>query len=183
MRSLKVFLASAFAVGALFAVSANAALATTWNPNPTGGYITAPSGFTVTKAGDVKTCTIAGKGWNGFFFGEGVTVGLVSASCTGGTTFQWNLSGKGQLVEGQYQLKLNNSLEPKTYTSPWGEYSQCYSVCFLPAPIGNWTNGSGATPSKVTFTNQAVGKYFGTPITLSGTFNVTTLEGGLLTIK
>jgi hypothetical protein len=176
---------TALAVGALLAVNVSAASATTWNPTPTGGYVTAPSGFTLYKnGGSATTCTIPGKGWNGFFFGSGVSFAPVpsGADCAGSTKFGWQLEASASLVEGGYRLNPFLTGGSKEYVSPWGTYQQCY-FCGSPAPIGTWQNGSGATPSTWTFNKQAIGKVGGQVITISGTFNVTTLEGGLLTLK
>jgi len=182
-NSLKALLTAALAVAAL-AVAATPALADGPGIWSSQGTSTMKWSGTVTikyNGGNPKTCTIVNPGtspWsytssNGF---EVSNAGFyLSASCTGGTTLQMFAGG------GAYY-----------YTATGYEVEIWDPASVLTSPYGNWvqwshivpfTNGSGATPSKATYSNTLIGRAVGGNVTMSGTINVTTPAGGLLTLS
>jgi hypothetical protein len=87
--------------------------------------------------------------------------------------------------EGVYSLRLYQQwFSVSSFGSPYGTWTQL-GLGESEASRGTFTNGSGETPSTLTFNEVEIGKTFPLeePITLSATFNVTTATGGLLTLK
>jgi hypothetical protein len=61
-------------------------------------------------------------------------------------------------------------------TSIWANYTPAkYTVPFV--------NGSGATPSKITYSNTVIGNGASGPLRATGTLTVTRIGGTLLTLK
>lgn len=144
------------------------------------------STITLKKGESSATCSASGTGTttnSGGFANGSVTNGgfVVKASCLGGTKVEFCacIMAEKSIGAGVYAVKMWNwwgGLPP--YTSPFGAYAQGSAQA-------TFTNGSGGTASTLSFSNATLGatEPGGVPITISGTFNVTTGSGGLLTIK
>jgi hypothetical protein len=89
-------------------------------------------------------------------------------------------------------LGLDFQLSLKTVTSvqvggnnmqAWNPFGWTY---YSSPAIADWANGSGATPSKLTFVNDTIGFAPGSPssheLKANGSLNITTSAGGLLTV-
>lgn len=185
LRALPVMLA-ALALTAVVGVAPAAAeeVSATWS----GSTIRATtSGVTVKKNGaDAKSCTLLGGATAGSILSGAAYLANASAEtrfeCSGGTNL-WvatlPIYPKYDTTTGKYLLKLSVS---HTGLSPWGGGIVQTGAVFK----GTWVNGSGSTPSTVTYEEATLGyqSSTGEPITLSGTFNVTTNSGGgLLTLS
>ena len=103
----------------------------------------------------------------------------IAVSCAGGTTMEFVHEGEAFFWEGKAKLLM----WPVTgfwLESPFGEYF----ANPLEISSATFTNGSGLTPSKVTFSEAIVGELqpSNTYLTISGTLTVTSSTGGLLTL-
>ncbi len=186
-RHLRILGASIAALAALVAVAAAPATAAEVNATFSGSSMKlTTAGVTIKKNGaDPKTCTLLGGSTSGATAGNGVWVfndiyGSTLFNCTGGTKFGvWTeFKATYDTVTGQYTLRSAN-VSPQGNPSPWGNYVGGNSL------KGTWVNGSGGTPSTLTFNETTIGTITssGHVITLSGTFNATTSSGGLLTLS
>lgn len=106
----------------------------------------------------------------------GAWVGL---QCEGKTTFEFCacISALDEQENGSFLMGMLP--EPTTYASPYGTYFGDEGT-----EEGVFLNGSGGGSSTLTFTDAPVG-HLGSPsvpVTLSGTFTVTTSTGGALTL-
>jgi hypothetical protein len=178
MRSVRLSLTAAVAVCALFALTASSAFAApaTWSASGSMKWTT--SSYSLSYNGSSLTCTpyapswaVGGAGGSTFsYFGK-------PASACGGafSNFELTVNGNASQAGGVYSLTVAGGA---VNASPFGGYNQV-------AAVGTFTNGSGATPSKVTFTNVTIGTHgtTGLPLKITGTFNVTTGSGGLLTLS
>lgn len=184
-RTARLLLAAVAAVMALGALAASASASVV--PAYFSGSsfkVTAPSGITLKRSGtEPKVCTptwtITGSAQlNGFTFGN-VQGGETKFTCPSGTSFTIGFVGEARYdtVTGQYSLYVN--YDPGySLVSPWGSYYENSAFS------GAWVNGSGSTPSTLTYTNAVVGHTTaGAPISIEGTLNVTTSTGGLLTLS
>jgi hypothetical protein len=100
-------------------------------------------------------------------------------SCEGGKSFELCacVSNIKKVSTGVYQLTDWNKFAGWSWAqSPYGEYVVQEAV------KGTFTNGAGATPSTLKFENVLMG-YGPGEIRMTGTFTVTTIKGGLLTLK
>jgi len=181
-RRLGRMLLMLVAVGALGAVSASSAMATVhWSDTAHGAKVSGT--LTVSAAGQTtKTCTASSSQESlissnfAIVATSGSEFTHLSFTCTGGGTFnaEWNM-----VAESTTAVRVNR---PNQYqTAPWGVGTTYFQGA---APVGDFVNGSGSTPSTLTFggSSDYIGNY-GTPLVyISGTLNVTTSTGGLLTL-
>ena len=148
------------------------------------------SGITVEKAGtEAKTCTLNTGSTSGSISSNapyvhnevvGGVLQVTGFTCTGSTKLQvWTLYAQPYFdtTTSKYILPLEVSTE--SVTSPWGKYLENGKA------LGVWVNGSGLTPSTLTYSKTQIGllSATGQPITISGTFNATTSTGGALTLS
>lgn len=143
------------------------------------------AGVTVKKnGGEAKTCTLSPSSTSGSVSGSSVLLfnnfGNTVFNCTGGTQLIVLLSVEARYdtVTGQYSLRQSSGANQNT--SPWGTYTTLSQL------NGNWTNGSGATNSTVTYNEAKVGQLNAgahETITMSGTFTATTSSGTLITLS
>lgn len=105
-----------------------------------------------------------------------------SISCENKTTFVLcsciKSTGKG--TGGVYSAYLTNWWPGAgLYASPYGSYSQEGTA------VGTFTNGSGGTPSTLSFNEKTIGRTYPgfEPITMTATFEVSDEAGGLLTLE
>lgn len=184
-------IALAAVVGSLMAVSAAPAMgAIHWSDTSKGikvsGSLTAKKG-----GGSAITCTVAAGVQSSEFFGQegwlwNNEAGELRFNCSNGK--QLGMLFAFQPVN---TTTLNvGSFSETLAKDPWGGaltyYKQGYCVgtpCL--SMVGDFKNGSGATSSTVTFSNDALGssQEAGSPqITLTGSLKVTNSSGGLLTL-
>ena len=185
-RITKVVLTAAVAAMVLSAlVASSAAAAIVPAKFSSTGMRLPTSGITVKRNGlDPKVCTYV-RATEGETYGNNYWVtnefGLVSRfKCPLGAELQLAIKGEAtyDTVAKRYDLTIHYS-SGQSQWSPWGQYWQNGEVA-----KGTWVNGSGSTPSKVTFTDQTVGHdASGKSISITGTFNPTTMSGGLLTLS
>jgi len=174
-------------LSALVASSAGASIVPAKFSTPYFKMTTPAPGITVKRNGiEPKTCTFvrpaegeAGTGsftfywaWNGY--------GLVSHfNCGLGTELWLGIQG-----EGTYDTVANTYTLTVKYNSGSSQLSPVGSYYQNAVAKGTWVNGSGATPSKLTFVNQQIGSLLsGGTISIDGTFNFTTSTGGLITLS
>lgn len=169
------------------AVTASSASATEWVQGTSGGIKWSGTSLTLKKnGGSAVTCTIP-------------VGGITGTREAGGTAFLWNgiypyitlkcSNGKNwQFVGAQYAEAETSAgvfdLRIADYSgvvreSPYGQYVQGEEA------VGTFTNGAGATPSKLVFSEDKVSFELagGGVITVSGTVNVSQSNGSLLTLK
>lgn len=184
----KVFIAAAvaaFALSALVASAASAAVVPAKFSSSSIKFTT--SGLTVKRNGtEAKTCTFYGTSPSGMteadsFFVSNHGEGDVTLSCTSSILkLQTIMFGRVSYdtVANRYTLQVSEyNVVP--LESPWGSYSY-YQGTFG----GTWVNGSGATSSTVTFTNQTLGyTTSGDQLTIEGQIKATTSTGALLTLS
>lgn len=184
MKVLLTAAVAAMALSALVAASASAAIVPAKFSSSSIKMST--SGITLKRGGlEPKTCTqagsLAGTGEGGGYLVNNQWDGSAKFGCSGLELIMvfWGNSSY-DTVANRYFLTLK-SYEIYPFRSPYGEYWQRIN---LPSS-GTWVNGSGLTPSTVTFTDQLIGYTLSgnKPITISGTFNVTTSGGGLVTLS
>jgi hypothetical protein len=131
------------------------------------------SGVTIElSGGSAKTCTtgavISGAVHESTWATLGNFVpGITRLGCSGGTTLEMRQTVYGERDSTTGATRLYDSENGAALISPYGEYLE-YET-FAP-----YTNGSGATPSVVTFNKTPIGltASFKT-ITMTGTFQVT----------
>lgn len=129
------------------------------------------------NGGSEKTCTFPTEpppslvGSNQFFISE------MTLSCTGGTSMRWDPKGSAWFGT-SYSLKFeDNQSQFGFHEGPWMPWAG-EQVKNLP-----WTNGSGLTPSHISFNKTRIGiNEDGSVVTATGTVNVTTSTGGLLVL-
>lgn len=145
------------------------------------------TGVTVKKnALEPKTCTLFGGATQTSSLGESlawvanVNFGETLFSCSGSTQLENSMyfNAKYDTATGKYSLRYGKG----SYggRSPYGNYGGTGETF-----TGTWVNGSEGTPSTLTFAEAQLGLLSGSglPITLSGTFNVTTKAGTVLTLS
>ena len=189
----KVFLTAALAAFALTGLFAASALAsptpTTWNPAGKAKMTT--TSITIKKnGGSATSCTPTGTPegnatnsaegvglgtfWTGTYFGTPV----YKFNCTGGTQF-WFCDLASPKAEGSARMLLiNKGCLSGLLPSPWGNWSMDVSEVYVP-----YNNGTEKTPSTTVFSDTVVGHVSGNTISITGTFEVTTSTGGLLTLN
>lgn len=176
-HGLRRSLVTAVVVGCgLLSLGAVSASAYTWSPT---GPVTEKGSLTLRlNGGSPVVCSNVEL--NGSAGGQGFWVSPYSWArqwpCAGGTSFGITLmlqAVSGGPPGGPYPLAVTNHVG----MSPFGGYEGTTFV--LP-----FTNGSGGNPSKVTFANTLIGRVGGgSQLTATGTLNVTTPTGGLVTIN
>jgi hypothetical protein len=183
-KSRRAFAAVVLAVVALFALTVGSSLASaaTWSDTAHGIKISGK--LTVFKnGGSGKTCTI-GESQAGIFLGssgywaKSSTLSVLTASCEGGGTFTFGAQGTAKGTPGAFQLTLGANVTVQQ--SPFGNWEQNTGVT-VP-----FTNATESTPSRITFSKTKLGILGALPfepISVSGTLNVTTLSGGVLTLS
>jgi hypothetical protein len=179
---------ASLALTALVVASASAAIVPAKFSGPE--FKVSTTGLTVKRNGlEPKTCTF-----------KPATVGLTESEqfyildnfegdtkllCPNGSTpLQMILRGVARYdnVAGTYSLHVNDYTTTNLY-GPWGSYWQ-QSKVVGGGFNGTWVNGSGATASTVTFSNQTFGyTAAGLKMTMEGTVKVTTPSGGLITLS
>lgn len=171
-------LLASVAVSALLAVGAGAASAQSWSPlgaqKWTGDITLTPSSGASVTCEDVEIVS------------QTIYFGILLDSdwsqtwpCAGGTTFgidHFYASPSYTDDNGDWVVAISNY----DGTSPWGAYEGVgsYGGQFE----GTWTNGSGGTPSRITFANADIGSSASQSIRLSGTLDATTDTGGIVTL-
>jgi hypothetical protein len=182
MKSLRLSLTAAVAVCALFALTASSAFAApaTWSTPGLGTTKWETASFTLSYNGSALACTLYAPTWSGYTTGSSFTLspGSKSTAKCGGSTVNTSIAVVGDASQSGGVFSLNIPGGWVNNSSPWGLYTQS-------TVVGTFTNGSGATPSTVTFNNVTIGvnQATGLPLTLSGTFTVKTGTGGLLTLS
>jgi hypothetical protein len=170
----RAVLACAVVIGVL-AVGAGSAHAATANWNPGGSIVESGSLELRLNGGSPKTCTF---NVSGTASGPLAMSALpVWAPCGPGSAIQISFFQGGVLSGGQYYVQLIRSNSPTA--GPWGSGWSQLGYVMVP-----FTNGSAGTSSKLTFSNTVLGSNAspsGT-ITATGTLNVTTGSGGLMTL-
>ncbi|HEY0701108.1 MAG TPA: hypothetical protein VGD43_25260 [Micromonospora sp.] len=165
----------AFAVSAVVALSlavAGSASAATFSANgPTklAGSLTWQQGGT-----SARVC-----GWNsnGTIFGLGIWSGLVTGTCAGGGSVQaQSILLPVTRPDGSVAVQFNGGGMPVSpYGQPWNRVNA----------VVPFVNGNASTPSKIVLDNTYVGyiEGDGRDLTVTGTIDVTTSTGGLVTIN
>lgn len=182
-KSRRAFAAVALTAVALFALTVGSSLASAATFSDTAHGIKFSGKLTVLKnGGSGKTCTIGESqggsvGSSSYWARMSNWVSLI-ASCEGGGTFTFGAMGAATGSPGAFQLNLLTNAETQQSTfGPW-EQSTSATVPF--------TNATESTPSQITFSNTKLGVLIASPhepISVSGTLNVTTLSGGVLTLS
>lgn len=190
-RKLNLLIALATAITALCAVGASSALAAThWSDTTHGMKIAGTNSLTVyANGGNAKTCSI-----NASLDGKQPST-LSGASfsvhseldntlyllCTGSTTLSLEFVGEAEAAGGGYQLVFKRS-GPWALWAPWGGANSFWQGAEKEL-IGKFVNGSGTTPSKLVFSSTEIGYDRALErVTATGSLNVTTSTGGLLTL-
>jgi hypothetical protein len=180
LRSSLVTLAAV--IGSLLAVGAAPAFASPHWSDTTHGAKAAGS-LTVTKGALNATCTAPTTGQIGSFYGGEDLV--IKSTNSLFEVFAFNC-GAGKKLELMFQalttststIRFGESLPEFAFYDPWGQMVQ------EAAENVKFVNGSGSTPSKIVFEKTTVGAhlYEGSSVQVSGSLNITTSTGGLLTI-
>lgn len=192
LRSLMLAISAA---ALLVVVAAAPASASIVNAKFSSGTIKlTTAGVTVKKGGiDPKACSLINGATSGttsegsakFSNGTSPLVGAQATvfSCPSSTFLDWDtaigsIKARYDTVTEKYYLEFWPEFTP-VWRNPWGTH-QDYSIY-----KGTFTNGSGLTPSKLVLSEAIIGIMWGesSKLTLSGTFDVTTKEGGLLTLS
>jgi hypothetical protein len=186
--------AVAAVVGSLLAISATPAMAAVhWSDTTKGMRVSGT--LTVAKEGiaTTKTCTISSVSSeestlypNSFYVHyKGSWTREIWLPCSGGGTLGFLFEGGAEAAPGGgYQLRFAGEC---CFSSPWSGEAQFWQggefVSGEANFVGKFTNGSGTTPSKVTFSKTQIGVDL-TParIWATGSLNVTNASGGLLTL-
>jgi hypothetical protein len=187
-RSVRGLAATAVTACALIALMATPALAAPASWSPQGATKWAGSFTVKLNGGSAKTCTPspAGGAWTGSTntaYGPSTVMlspspffdAYVYATCTGPTQLSLVVHGNATNDSGTYRVTLQQAAA-QSQGSPYGLYLQNGQ------PVGTYVNGSGGTPSTVTFTNQTLGTTAAGTITITGTLQVTTGTGGLMSL-
>jgi len=187
MRTTITRLASTTALMvAMLALTASSAMAATayWSDTDSGMKLSGT--ITIKKdGGSAKTCTLAANGGDAYEDGEfdvysaGIpapSTGRLKLNCTGSTVLYMFGVGWATHASGAFSLTFDN--EPILgQQSPYGTWIQdTFQVPF--------TNAAGATPSQITFNDTHIGDLYPASgaVTATGTINVRTLTGGVLTL-
>lgn len=187
-RTPRILLLAALAALAASALLASAASASVLPAKfSSSQFKLTTTGITIKRNGtEAKTCTPVGNKLEGFAESNQYVIsnelgGSARFWCSNNTelTMAWLGEALYDTVANRYSLRIA-SHSGETLTSPFGQYLQ------EPGTTGGtWTNGSGSTPSKLTFSNETLGFTYpgGQKLTIEGTFTVTTLSGGLITLS
>jgi hypothetical protein len=184
---LSRMLLSLLVVSAFGAISASSALATPhWSDGAHG--IKLSGSLTVKNpVKPTKTCTPS---YQMTFSGNSEMMWLASSNSAGKLNLIYSCTYGGV-------LEIMTQLRPLSTTSvsmgfdpamgwgsekgeqfhPWGAYYKQRA-----STVGDFTNGSGSTPSTLTFSEDLVSSSSSFAVSISGTLTVTTSTGGLLTI-
>lgn len=189
MKNLARATALAVAVCALLAVGASSAMAeqvaTKFSANTiklTGTGLTVKKNGAEPKTCDIKTpATGTANEASGTASAKNNFWLQTELSCTTGkfSITTYSMIGRYETTTGAYTLLLGGG---ETSFSPWGDYYPGYYGQI----VGTWTNGSGLTPSTISFNEFTVGGLTSNPatkISLTGTIKATTSTGGLLTLS
>ncbi|HET6509926.1 MAG TPA: hypothetical protein VFG42_24245 [Baekduia sp.] len=110
----------------------------------------------------------------GFLYNGTHGIGGTVGSCLGNTPPLW------------FQLTQNAWKDDGAYSLIWSAQFVGFPGYTVMSPTftTTWTNGSGSTPSTISFNNVVVGTSTnGHVISMSGVLNVTRLDGSLLTLS
>jgi len=188
LRSTLLVLGAAALLAAVGAAPASASIV---NAKFSAGTIKlTTSGVTAKKNGtEAKSCTLSNGATTGTTsgslteFSNGGSLGPATVFlCPSPARLEWDtvysVEAKYDTVTEKYFLEFWPNFTP-VFQDPWGtgyHSSEIYKVPF--------TNGSGLTPSQLTASEAKLGRSLDNKtITMTGTFNVTTKEGGLLTLS
>jgi hypothetical protein len=176
--------ATALMAAALMAVGASAASAapTTFNV-PAGPAVNVKLNGTLTMWPTATTCTFKDAGARVLNSSGAGLMALspefgTSASCSNGNHLTINVGLLGEKSGSAFSLKnVQNGSGIYPLPSPQGWGTKAFQV--------PWTNGSGSTPSKVTFTVAYVGETYSTwsPVQFHGSLNVSKADGSLLLLQ
>jgi hypothetical protein len=176
-KRLGKLLLATMAIGALGAVGASSAMAVVHWSNPSAGVQLAGT-LTASSAGvPTQNCTPK---WNTGTVPASQEVNVFSANfhnaqdvivyeCKTGFYGELEIVTRLKpLSTTSVQLVKSSSSGLGTLQSPWGSPYAANSY-----PVGTFVNGSGTTPSTLTFNNAKIGDRFGSPVYISGTLKVT----------
>lgn len=162
------------------ATAASAAPATFNAPNGTG--VTVSGSLTVGNGSTTTVCTIniTGSVSNSGSPSQGLlqaNMGLAWSSCTTGLPLQFVIGALASKSGSTFSLGnvISSGVLRNPFGTPPNEYytPQSYTAAF--------TNGSGATPSRITYSNTTFSTA-GTSLRATGTLNVTRTNGSLITL-
>jgi len=168
------------AIGAVGAVGASSAMASVHWSDTTHGTKVSGSLTVTTAEKPAKTCTPSSSQESSMnttaaWVWTSGSSGWLTFSCEGGGTLEVYT-----LLSATSTTSVTLSNIGAVEKAPWGmTYTQNQS------PEGDFVNGSGSTPSTLTFGGlDQLGPYFptGKPVFVSGTLKITTSTGGLLTL-
>jgi hypothetical protein len=179
---------ASLAIGALGASAAQANV--TWAQGTTSMNWTATSVSVKLQGGSAVSCSTSSA--SGEAHNEEITWGIVTNDIEGDGSFKFNCPTKERVFgfhayiepwaviaeNHEYKMGLWDSLLG-TYRSPFGEYIQNGEA------TGVYVDGSGTTPSTLTFKEAVIGHlrtFPNTAVLLTATFKVTTGSNSLLTL-
>jgi hypothetical protein len=184
--SLRTLAIAGAALVVLMAIVASPALASEVNAKFSASTLKlTSSGLTLKRNGtEAKSCNF--KSTPTGETAEGNTAAWVFNEATG-LTWVKCAEGKyltmGLFVHAHFDTSTSRYfltlVEQGGLTSPWGEWFQSPQG----KANGTWVNGSALTPSTLVFEESVIGNTTGGNITLTGTINVTTSSGGLITLS
>ncbi|HET9153678.1 MAG TPA: hypothetical protein VFN85_06155 [Solirubrobacterales bacterium] len=178
---------ASLAVGVVGASAASANV--TWAQGNTTMKLAATSVSVKLQGGSSVTCTNAtasgeaqnGETTSGYVANDIEGSGSFSFSCPNSTRLGFHAYVEPSSViseNHEYRLAMYDSFIGK-YKSPFGEYNQDGEA------TGVYVDGSGTTPSTLTFKEAVIGHlrtFPNTAVLLTATFKATTGSGGLLTL-
>jgi hypothetical protein len=188
IRNAPVLVVSVVAVGALGALLASSASAAIVAAKPSSSSIQlTTTGVTLKRAGaEAKSCNFKATPF-GEFEGNAALLendvgGVTWLKCSEGNylKMQWLVNVLYDTVANSYSMKILDQSFVETQPTPWGGWLKQVSEG---KAKGTWTNGSGTTHSKVTFSEALIGYVSGKPVTMTGTFTAKTAGGTLLTLS
>lgn len=190
-RNMRVLVGTMAVVAALGAVLASTAAAevVVAKPSSASFKLSTPSAVTLKRGGaEAKSCTLSPGpvSTTGFGYLANGPYGEAFLKCSEGNflKFYWRYMTYYDTVANRYFITMENWPNGSGVSygpTPWGGQLTQY-VSTGPAQ-GTWTNGSGATMSKVTFSERQIGTVEGKSVTLTGSFTATTLSNTLVTLS
>lgn len=175
-------IALAAVIGSLMAVSAAPAMAAVHWSDTTHG-IKVSGSVKVTSGGTTRTCTASSKQEYYYFENNtavletsGAMFGQLEYLCTGGNS-RFGIVFPIEATS-TTSAKVGLNTESALWEFTWAPVFYSEQVV-----TADFANGSGATPSTLSFVADKLGTAPGTgAITINGSLNVTTSSGGLLTL-
>src|SRR5215218_3187686 len=184
---MKLALTAALAVIAVSGLVASSASATVVNAKFSSPALKlTTTGITIKKNGtEAKICTpkatIEATAEGSGYFATNQWDGTTGYWCPSGTELESVFYGEAKFdnVANRYYLTLTSNTT-HSLMSPYGSWWQ--ETRGLSS--STWTNGSGTTPSTLTFANQTLGYTLSNArISIDGTFTVKSSTGGLVTLS